>query len=404
MHFEERALHEPVRSHGTLRPFSRGRRALVGALAAGFVSLGPAHAGAPASAAEAAPQPAWHAGQTARATKTASAGVRNHGDETLRMLVWYPATPSVPETPVVLGSPESPIFMAGRVAIDAPWADAARHPLVMLSHGFGGTGLQMTWLGSALARHGFVAVAVDHPGTNGRDGVTPQGAFVPWERAPDISAALDLVLADPVIGSHVDPSRVGVAGFSLGGWTSALLAGARTDFARFDAFCASKERDSICDPQVEFPLDFTQRDKTLAQPAMRPLAAHETADFRDARIKAALLIAPALGEATAPASLARVAIPVVVVAGSADPVAIPATNAALFANGIPGARLVLLPRVRHYDFLSECGAAGLKVSPVYCTDGEGTRRADTHAATIRIALDFFDGVFGLRPSAVQAGR
>jgi predicted dienelactone hydrolase len=382
-----------------LKP-SRLRRAGIAVLAA----LGLVGAAATARAADAAARDPWHAGVTARATKTASAGVRNHGDETLRMLVWYPASPSVPETPAVIGSPESPLFMAGQVAVDAPWADAGRHPLVMLSHGFGGTGLQMTWLGSALARHGYVAVAVDHPGTNGRDGVTPEGAYAPWERAQDISAALDAVLADPVIASHVDTARIGVAGFSLGGWTSALLAGARTDFARFDAFCASKERDSICDPQVEFPLDFTQRGKTLALPAMRPLVARESGDFRDARIKAAMLIAPALGEATSAASLGHVAIPVAVLAGSADPVAVPATNAEIFARGIPGTRLVLLPRVRHYDFLSECNAAGLKVAPAYCTDGEGTRRADTHAAAIRLALEFFDGAFGMRASTAQASR
>jgi predicted dienelactone hydrolase len=310
----------------------------------------------------------------------------------------------VPETPAVIGSPESPLFATGQVAAEAPWADAARRPLVLLSHGFGGTARQMTWLGTALARHGFVAVAVDHPGTNGRDGVTPEGAYAPWERAPDLSAALDLVLADPVIASHVDPARIGVAGFSLGGWTSALLAGARTDFARFDAFCASKERDSICDPQVEFPLDFSQRGRTLGQPAMRPLAARESADFRDARIKAAMLIAPALGEATAPASLARIDIPVLVFAGSADPVAVPATNAEIFARGIPHARLIVLPQVGHYDFLSECGAAGLKVAPAYCTDGKGTRRADTHAAAARAAQAFFDGALGGRPATAAQAR
>jgi len=57
------------------------------------------------------------------------------------------------------------------VAADAPFADAARHPLILVSHGFGGVARQMTRLGAPLARAGYVVVAVDHPGTNGRDGV-----------------------------------------------------------------------------------------------------------------------------------------------------------------------------------------------------------------------------------------
>jgi predicted dienelactone hydrolase len=351
-----------------------------------------------ARAAEAPPAAAegWHAGEMQRATKTASAGLRNHGDETLRLVVWYPAPASARETPAVIGDPAHPVFVAGRVAPNAPWANAAHHPLMLLSHGFGGVGRQLTWLGSALARHGYVAVAVDHPGTNGRDGVTPEGAYTPWERAGDIGAALDLVLADPAIRPHVDAGRIGFAGFSLGGWTGALLAGARTDFTHLDTFCASAQRDSICDPQIEFPLDFSQRAHTLEQPALRPLVAREKNDFRDPRIRAAFLIAPALGEAIDAASLARVEIPVAVVAGSADPVAVPATNAEIFAHGIPRAQLVILPRVRHYDFLSECGPEGRRTAADYCADGAGTQRAETHAATINVAIEFFDAALGTR--------
>ena len=75
-------------------------------------------------------------------------------------------------------------------------ADAAQHPVVLLSQGCGGIGGQMTWLGSALARAGCVAIAVDHPGTNGADGITREGRYAPWERAGELVAALaDTALA-----------------------------------------------------------------------------------------------------------------------------------------------------------------------------------------------------------------
>ena len=341
-----------------------------------------------------APPGRFHAGETARATKTASAALRNHGDPALRAIVWYPAPASAAE--VTLAAGERAVFLPGQVAADAPWADAAKRPVVLLSHGFGGAGRQMTWLGSALARAGYVAIAVDHPGTNGIDGITPEGAYAPWERAGDLVAALDLALGDPAIAGHLDVSRVGVAGFSLGGFTGALLVGARADLAAFNAFCAGPARDAICDKQQEFPLDYREAAKVLAAPALAPLAAREHADLGDARIRAAFLIDPALGPALEPKSLARVRVPVAVLYGTADPVAPPASNALALLRTIPGAQAIALPGVGHYDFLSECGAAGRELAAAYCTDGAGAPRAQTHATTVAAMLKFFDTAIGPR--------
>ncbi len=123
----------------------------------------------------------YAAGEEQRTTSTSSAAVRNHGNGTLRITIWYPAAGT--ERELDIGPAASPIFIAGRVAARAPFADATRHPLILASHGFGGTARQLTWLGAPLARHGFIVAAVDHPGTNGIDGVTPEGAYAPWERA-----------------------------------------------------------------------------------------------------------------------------------------------------------------------------------------------------------------------------
>ena len=211
----------------------------------------------PASAAS------YAAGEERRTTSTSSAAVRNHGNGTLRITIWYPAAGT--EREVDIGPASDPIFIAGRVAARAPFADAARHPLILASHGFGGTARQLTWLGAPLARHGFIVAAVDHPGTNGIDGVTPEGAYAPWERAGDLKAALDFLLADPMLASHIDARRIGVAGFSLGGFTGALEAGARTNFDQFIRFCNGPSRDAICNPQLEFPLDYHQQAEVLVR-------------------------------------------------------------------------------------------------------------------------------------------
>jgi predicted dienelactone hydrolase len=332
------------------------------------------------------------AGEMRRSITTASAAVRNHGDGGLRVLVWYPAIGT--EREVDIGPPAHPIFLTGAVATDAPFADHLRHPLILMSHGFGGVARQLAWLGEPLARRGYVVVAVDHPGTNGRDGVTAEGTAAPWERAGDLEAALNLVLADPGIASHIDARRIGVAGFSIGGFTSLLLAGARPDFDALLRFCAGPGRDAICDPQLEYAASPQQNAALLATPGMRAIAARRHGDFRDRRVKAVLAIAPAVGQALDPASLVAIDVPVDIVLGDADPVAPPRTNGDYIAGLIRGARLTVLPGVRHYDFLSICGPFSAKVASAYCTDAAGVDREQTHARALAEARDFFDRTLG----------
>jgi predicted dienelactone hydrolase len=327
------------------------------------------------------------AGERHLTTTTASAAVRNHGNGALRITLWYPA--AAPEQEVDIGPPGGPIFICGRTAADAPFADDVRHPLILVSHGFGGTARQMTWLATVLARAGYVVVGVDHPGTNGLDGVTAEGAYAPWERAGDLKAALDAVLADPKLAAHVDTSRIGVAGFSLGGFTSLLELGARADLEQLRAFCAGPDRDAICNQQLEYP-HAMQSDQVAAEPAMAPLIAREHDDRRDPRVKAAFLIAPAVIQGVDFASLRRIKAPVAITLGDADPVAPPKTNGEFAAKLVPGATIDILPNVRHYDFLSECAAAGMTYAKPYCTDLPGVSRAETHERVEREALAFFD--------------
>ena len=105
--------------------------------------------------------------------------------------------------------------------------------MILLSHGFGGTARIMAWFGTALARHGYVVIAVDHPGNNGRDPMTVGGAVLSWERPGDFATALDKVKSDPSLGQHLDLDRLGAAGFSAGGFTALVEAGARVDLNRF---------------------------------------------------------------------------------------------------------------------------------------------------------------------------
>jgi predicted dienelactone hydrolase len=83
----------------------------------------------------------------------------------------------------------------------------------------------MGWFGIAMARDGYVVVAVDHPGNNAVDQMTVPGAALYWDRADDLRAALEATERDPAIGPHMDLARLGVAGFSAGGFAALVAAG-----------------------------------------------------------------------------------------------------------------------------------------------------------------------------------
>ncbi|MDQ2909096.1 MAG: hypothetical protein M3R44_07090 [Candidatus Eremiobacteraeota bacterium] len=80
--------------------------------------------------------------------------------------------------------------------------------------------------------------SVDHPGNNALAPPTVAGVTLWWMRANDLSHVIDGVLATPQFGVHIDQRRIGAPGFSLGGYTVLVIAGARGDAARLGPYCA----------------------------------------------------------------------------------------------------------------------------------------------------------------------
>jgi predicted dienelactone hydrolase len=168
-------------------------------------------------------------GETHRVATEPTASLRDaqHRPE-LRITIWYPAASDAVEAPVVIGPANRVLFEVGATAADAPFAeDGGRHPIILLSHGFGGSARMMGWFGIAMAGRGYIVVAVDHPGNNARDEKTLPGAVLWWDRAEDLRSALDAVGRDPAISPRADLSRVGAAGFSDGGFAALAATGAR---------------------------------------------------------------------------------------------------------------------------------------------------------------------------------
>jgi dienelactone hydrolase len=163
---------------------------------------------------------------------------------TLPVEVWYPARNDYagqdlnPDTqdhfqPISLSPPVSQ-----EAVRDAAPAEGESRPLLIFSHGFGGTGRQTTHLCTHWASHGYVVAAMDHVGNTTEDVMA--AASQPMEpstmierlhsfatdRPADVTFVIDRMLAGDA-DLPIDAERVGVSGHSFGGWTT--LASVGTD-------------------------------------------------------------------------------------------------------------------------------------------------------------------------------
>lgn len=95
----------------------------------------------------------WHVGEAVRVFHPAVARYwRGAQTQALVTRIWYPADPALPEAPRDIGAPGHPIFRGHPVVDGAPLSSAqASYPLLVLSHGTGGSAADLDWLAASLA-------------------------------------------------------------------------------------------------------------------------------------------------------------------------------------------------------------------------------------------------------------
>ena len=126
---------------------------------------------------------------------------------TLAVEIRYPST---------TGGNDSPLDLAG-----------APYPLIVFSHGFMAQGRMYSYFTKHLASYGFVTAAPDFPLTN----ITTPGGPNPADvinQPGDVSFIIDRMLDFSNTLGHrfaggIDPDHIGVAGHSLGGFTTLLV-------------------------------------------------------------------------------------------------------------------------------------------------------------------------------------
>ncbi|MGW1755822.1 alpha/beta hydrolase family protein [Streptomyces mirabilis] len=218
-------------------------------------------------------------------------------------------------------------------------------PLVVVSHGTGGSGSDMEWLVRPLTEAGFRVASLDHHGNNFVDGYEPEGFLHVWERPRDVSFVLDVLAREQPLGP------VGTAGFSLGGYTAVALAGARVDPQILWAVLTG----AVPLPEIpEFPgaLEALRKKYPQDESSRRALDA-AAADLSDPRVRAVFQVAPGVGGLVTPQSLATVQVPVDIRWGGADTVNPYEVDTRPYLEHIPTARgRSAGPDVRHDDFFA----------------------------------------------------
>jgi len=263
------------------------------------------------------------------------------GPRPMRSIVWYPAGEGGKEE--IINDPKQ-FSVSKTVFRDAGVSHGTKYPLILISHGSQGNAQQMRWLGYYLASKGFIAVAINHNGTDKEERKTTGmllSEFCISERPRDISAVLDKMLKDPMFASKIDTSRIAVAGFSLGGATAIWMAGSILSLEEL-------KKEPPPPAEIRKGID-AEIELGKTDPIIINSRKHLGDSFKDNRIKAVFALAPAIGQGFTKQSLENITTPIQIVVGDADVVTPMAVNAQYYAQYIPSAKIIILHGERgHY--------------------------------------------------------
>jgi predicted dienelactone hydrolase len=308
----------------------------------------------------------------------------------IKWAAWYPADHAAIEEMIGL-PPDEPLFVMGNLARNAPLTtERDRFPVVLLSHGTGGTATSLGWLARRLAASGLIVIGVDHHGNTASEAYRPEGFLCWWERPRDLTFALDHLSKTSPFAGRLDLDRIFAAGFSLGSHTVLSLAGAITDMNLFQAW--ARKHSSSKGPR-EFP-DLADHIPRLFETSsvFRSSWERQSIPYLDKRVKAVLALAPAPPvRGLTPESLKSIHVPVAIAVGDADLEAPPRPCAEWLHGILANSSLTMLGfAVGHYTLLSEGTDAGRRVEPAIWADPNGVDRRKVHNHVAALALCCFE--------------
>jgi len=232
-------------------------------------------------------------------------------------LVMYPSGSA--EASINLGPYPASLAMDGSVV-------GGSFPLVVVSHGTGGSPLLYRGLAAHLARDGFIVALPEHPGNNRNNNELAGTATILADRPRHIRRVIDHLASSQQFGSAMLPQEVAVIGHSLGAYTALAVAGGQPEASPLDTGDGSFRRVEV---------------------------------VPDNRVAALVLLAPATPWFLDQDSLRQVRVPILMFTAERDADA-PAWNAEIVSTGVADRALVrhrVAPGAGHFSFLSPFPAA-----------------------------------------------
>jgi predicted dienelactone hydrolase len=195
-------------------------------------------------------------------------------------------------------------------------------PLLLISHGSGGSHLVYRTLAHHLARNGFIVGMPEHP-FNNRNNNTLEGTVENLINRPrHIRTAINWFFASKKFGVFLKPDAVSITGHSMGGYTALAVAGG-----------------------VPTSLPNESPDRRTRQVSVTP----------DRRVKALVLLAPAAVWFQDDSALSEVNVPILMLVGEKDEYTPYDYHAQIILAGVPDNTKIqhrIIKNGRHFSFLS----------------------------------------------------
>nr|WP_273852095.1 alpha/beta fold hydrolase [Pseudalkalibacillus spartinae] len=229
-----------------------------------------------------------------------------------------------------------------KVSIDANLQDQA-FPLVVISHGTGGTPLVYRKLARNLAKSGFIVAMPEHPFNNVNDNQLENTTTILESRPKNITQVIDWFYNDKLFKEHVKFDEISIVGHSMGGYTAIAVTGGTPSTLPW-------ETENQIPRKIEVEVD--------------------------ERINKVILLAPALGWFRSEGALEKVKIPILMMTGEKDEIT-PSFHAEFLLKGIVNPEQVVhkvIENAGHFSFLSPFPANMKSPSFPPSQDPEGFNR------------------------------
>ncbi len=269
------------------------------------------------------------------------------------------------------------------LSIGGKFADG-KFPLVIISHGSGGTNLGYRSIAFALVKNGFVVGMPLHPKNNFKDNEA-EGTVSNWKNRPrHISASIDAILSSRRMSASIDADKIAVVGHSAGAYTALAVAGGVADTTHIIELCLSS-------PQINEPFCGLVKENKIEKAKIE--------NSHDKRIKAIVLMAPVGILFNSEDSLKDVDIPALLLRAEKDAELTEPYQAEVIAKNYKNQELLTyctVPNAGHYSFITPFPEVIKGELGVVAEDPEGFNRQAFHELLSSDIVNFLDAVLNLK--------